>query len=126
MMLLLFGAMYASAAQGQTVYKCVAKGKPTSFQSEPCAAGSRTVRAVNAPPEAYSPPAKTWSPLQAQQQTVVYNYVTGQSDDRAQRRANCASAKNQRESTLQQVGLSRDHDLLRQLDTIVNNACKGL
>ncbi len=121
--------LMATTAYGQTLYKCVAKGKPTSFQSEPCPPGTKTARAVAAVPERYTPPAYRPVP-QATSPThnVVYNNVPTQVryDSRDQQRANCQAAKNQRQEILDRAGLNRTYDLLQRLDATVYNACKGL
>ena len=51
MVLLLLGFFLGDVASAQSVYKCVAKGKTTSFQSAPCAAGTTTARTMLAIPE---------------------------------------------------------------------------
>ena len=51
MVLLLLGFFLGDVAGAQSVYKCVAKGKTTSFQSAPCAAGTTTARTMLAIPE---------------------------------------------------------------------------
>lgn len=121
--------LMAATAHGQTLYKCVAKGKPTSFQSEPCPPGTKTARAVAAVPERYTPPAyQPPSQTTAPAQNVVFNNapVSAQYDSRDQQRANCQAAKNQRQEILDRAGLNRTYDLLQRLDATVYNACKGL
>lgn len=120
--LLLFGAQ----AHAQMVYKCVAKGKPTAFQSAPCAADQRTAKAVYAPPDRERP-----RPVQQSQAatTTTHQYASAAAPgitERDRQRAECTQAKAQRASTLNAVGLNRTHDLLRQLDAAVYAACQGL
>ncbi len=43
----------SSGAHAQTLYKCAVKGKPTSYQSEPCASGN-AAKTWHAPLEASS------------------------------------------------------------------------
>ena len=76
-------------------------------------------------------PRRQYSPQVQQQVTtgnnygqVIYNTPTP--GERDQRRANCQQARANREATLTRVGLARTHDLLRQLDDAVYEACKGL
>jgi len=49
-----------------------------------------------------------------------------QSSLREQLRARCQAQKNNRDATLRQLGLNRTFDLIRQLDGLVYEACKGL
>ena len=123
-LLLLTLVFYATGGHAQTVYKCAAKGTPTSFQSQPCPAGSRTVKTVAAIPEPYRTPAYQPRPTQQVQNDVVVHNNVQTTSDRAQRSANCQSEKNNREATLQRVGLKRTYNLLQKLDAAVNNACK--
>jgi hypothetical protein len=118
----------ASTASAQVVYKCVGKGGAASFQSAPCPVSARTERTISAIPDPVQPRA---APYVAQQPT--YNsyagpatYVATGYDERAQRKANCQYVKDQREATLDRVGLNRTFDLLRKLDDDVARACKGL
>ncbi len=126
-MLIVLLTLYVGAVQAQVVYKCAAKGKPVSFQSEPCASGTRSVKTVSAPPDRYTPPAYQPAPQQqTRYENVVYNNVQTVPDARAQRRANCEAAKRYRENKLDRVGLKRTYDLLQQLDAHVARECKGV
>ncbi len=115
--------MVSSSASAQVVYRCVAKGKPVSFQSEPCAAGSRTTRVLHAAPDRRPAPVYTAAAPPAVQNTV--NYYDDTPTQWQQRRANCAAAKQRREYNLSIAGLNRTFDLLRQLDEDVRKSCKG-
>lgn len=124
---LMMAMLLAAPTFAQTVYKCAQKGKPVSFQSEPCPAGARTVKSVAAIPERYTPPAYRPAARQdVQWDTVVSNNTLSKPDERAARRAGCDSAKANRARTLERVGLRRTYDLLSQLDASVDAACKGL
>lgn len=128
MVLLLLGFFLGDVASAQSVYKCVAKGKTTSFQSAPCAAGTTTARTMLAIPE---PVATQPQPgyVYAQQQPVSPAdsvRPAGVDPSRAQRRAYCESARRNRQATLDAVGMNRTYELLQQLDRAVSEACSGL
>ena len=58
----LLAFIWVASAQAQTLYKCVAEGKPASFQNEPCSTGQREVKALNYTPDpvgAYRPDVST-------------------------------------------------------------------
>jgi hypothetical protein len=108
------------------VYRCVGKRGAVSFQSQPCGAGESTTRVLDATPE-YERPRQVASNPSGRSTTQRYGYVsTTTNDERAQRRANCESAKRNRDATLERVGLARTYELLQRLDAMVYEACKGL
>jgi hypothetical protein len=120
--------MFASTASAQVVYKCVGKGGAVSFQSAPCPVSARTERTISAVPDSVQ---SRTVPYVARQPTyssytAAPTYAANGYDERAQRKANCQYAKDDREATLDRVGLNRTFDLLRQLDDNVALACKGL
>jgi hypothetical protein len=99
------------------VYRCVGTGGAVAFQSMPCEGTQRTTR-----PEPARRPQR-----QESQAVNQYSYVASRSTDmRDQQRARCNVAKQQRDQTLERVGLARTYDLLRRLDEMVYEACKGL
>lgn len=113
--------------QVPSVYRCVDRAGGVSLQSQPCGPDQRTTKVVAAPPDSepirprpqVSRPNRT---SQASFNTVEYQ----QQGSLASREATCASARRQRASMLEQVGLKRTYDLLQRLDDMVNRACKGL
>ena len=108
------------------VYRCVDRAGGVAFQSAPCGPGQRMTRAIPAPPD-IEPPRPRY--LAQPTRRVAGNpgdAAPNQYDrERARQDAVCASARRQRDITLEQVGLARNFDLLRQLDDMVANACKG-
>ena len=107
------------------VYRCVGKGGAVSLQSQPCAPDQRVTREIYAPPEVERvrrPAIVSSTPSQ----TTSYSNGPSSTDyERDRRRAACASAKADRESTLAAVGLARTYELLQRLDAVVYEACKG-
>jgi hypothetical protein len=116
-------------AEAQAIYKCVGTKGAVSYQSIPCTSGATTARTINyvAAPAPIAPRAPYVAPRPAPSAyRPSYAYANPAYDERAQRKANCQAAKDGREVTLDQVGLNRTFDLLRQLDDDVAFACKGL
>jgi hypothetical protein len=110
------------------VYRCEGRSGSISLQSQPCAPGERTTRAVPAPPDIEpAPPRYTTS---RRSDGAVNNgqiiHVQSGGNEGAQRTRACAQARREREDTLERVGLNRSYDLLQQLDAMVRRACKGL
>ncbi len=110
------------------VYACVDRQGAVSLQSQPCASNQRTIRAIPAPPE-IEPPRPTRTVVSSPSlptPTFPGAHVTARNDDRARQQHECALARRERQQTLERVGLKRTYDLLRQLDEMVQRACKGL
>jgi hypothetical protein len=107
------------------VYRCVGKRGAVSFQSQPCGAEESTTRVFDAAPE-YERPRPITSSSSSTTMRQGYSYPSINTDPRDQRRANCESAKRNRDAILERVGLARTYDLLRRLDATVYEACKGL
>ena len=117
------------AALAQVVYKCVGKGGAVSFQSDPCSATHKTVKAVYAPPERDRARPVSGYATTTRSQAQVNNYVyesPAVETERDRRKRDCELAKRSRQSTLDQIGLQRTYDLLRKLDAAVYDACQGL
>lgn len=109
-----------------SVYRCVDRAGGVSLQSQPCGPGQRTTRVVSAPPDM-----EPIRPRQANRSVASsqagYNTIQYQQEDsRAGRMAACAAARQQRDGTLERIGLKRTYNLLQRLDEMVNEACKGL
>jgi hypothetical protein len=116
-------------AQAADVYRCVAPDGAVSYRDTSCPVGylhARTYRSIDDPAgdaqrakrdAQYLDMGRSW--LAMQEATVT----TGVRDDR---RARCNAAKEERERILRTVGLDRDYELLRDLDEVVYEACKGL
>ena len=83
-------------------------------------------RAIPAPPDIEPPrPRYQAQPTRRVAGNPGYAAPNQYDRERARREAVCDSARRQRDITLEQVGLARNFDLLRQLDKMVANACKG-
>lgn len=115
------------AATGPTVYRCVDGVGHVSFQSHPCSGGQTTTREIAVFQDFRKPVRRVVSPPDSRGYTTSYSSgPSAYERQRAARRAGCASARRQREQTLEMVGLRRNFDLLRRLDDMVREACKGL
>ncbi len=130
--LLLLGSMPVAAQQ---VYKCVDPKGRASYQSAPCAPTHKAARSWDATPEAPPTNAELWRRYHAKQRGVQESAylrslarrggaASGASIGMAQSGSACAAAKQQRQSTLDAVGLQRTYELLQRLDAMVNAACK--
>ena len=107
------------------VYRCVDGAGGVSLQSQPCGPGQRTTRAIPAPPDIEPPRPLLQRSVSATTRTHGVTSAPIHIDtQRTAARARCASARAQREATLQQVGLRRTFDLLRRLDDMVAQACR--
>jgi hypothetical protein len=109
------------------VYRCESRSGAISLQSQPCAPGERTTRAVPAPPD-IEPVRRPYTEVRPPAGPVNYgqiNTVHAGNNERAQRERECAQARRSREDTLERVGLKRTYDLLQRLDEMVRRACSG-
>jgi hypothetical protein len=125
----------AQPAFAETVYKCVDAQGAVAYQGMPCKQG-RTL-ATYAPAsdagirgeEALEPSRIQWTKDAVDDYARLtaarfeYNAASGGRDAQ---RARCVDAKSHRDATLRVVGLSRDFELLRDLDDAVYEACKTL
>ena len=133
---LLLLAFAPGVAGSQTIYKCTLKGKPTSYQNEPCAANAKIAAIRDYQPE---------SPLsldqlerrraleaRGRQESAYLSRIAG--TDRSPGGgltrillvggSACENAKRDRDAWERQVGLSRNVDTLRQMNDMVHRACK--
>lgn len=122
----------ASAVPAQVLYRCTAKGKPTTFQHEPCTAGTKTASVA-----AYSPdPAPSANDLAWQRYRTEQEMRRRHSAERAApgrtyvvqmplpARESCSAAKAERDAWERKVGLSRTVDQLRYWTERVSRACQ--
>ena len=119
------------------VYKCVGANGVPSYQSVPCGQQDAPSAVYDAAPDSSGTIARARA-LQRErirQSRAVsrmsqprggWNAQYGGTDARDRERVNCEAARAHRARTLALVGLSRTHDLLRELDRQVYEACKGL
>lgn len=144
--------LLASAADAQTLYKCVS-GHSTSYQQEPCPRTARMIRSIETVPE--PPPTAAQLAEQARKaerdraESAFLSHLAGTDQMRTAYRSSghrfsgyrssgrawaqrdpqqdgCNAAKATRGNVLRAVGLSRTVDLLRKLDDDVAEACKRL
>ncbi|MFD0738111.1 hypothetical protein ACFQZQ_02245 [Lysobacter koreensis] len=137
---LLLLAQLPGSARGQAVYKCVAKGRPPSYQSQPCPSSSRIAAIREYRPEA--PPTheqlleRRRREAQGRQDSAYLSRIAGTDRQAGRQRDSarghvlptggnaCESAKRDRDAWERRVGLSRSYDALRAWNDTVHRACR--
>lgn len=125
MRLLLVAALLAipSAANAQTLYRCVEKGKPTSFQSEPCNASATVASTVDYVPERDRPrPTPAPAPAVQYQQRQAHS-ARLHNIPRAPSLSACEAARRHREQVLGTNNQQGNVDVRRMLNDAVAKAC---
>lgn len=125
MRLLIITALLAAAAfsaEAQTLYRCVQKGKPTSYQNVPCPDAARTASAVDYVPERNVPvryptpaPARPYYRRPARAQLHSIPVATSPTA--------CDAAKQRREYVLGTNNQGGNVDVRRVLNDAVASAC---
>lgn len=111
-------------AHAQSIHKCVAEGKPVSFQSQPCGPGETTesvrtyVSDPGRPVRHASVPAS--GPVAAHARPRIRRVARRET---GVVRNPCAEAKARRDAWERRVGLKRTYDELRQWNDTVARAC---
>lgn len=113
-------AFAPGTAGAQTVYKCVVKGKPTSFQNEPCPAGQKTAKAVSYTPETVAPyrpdvQARPYARRSDNQQMALMPISTKPSA--------CEMARSHRDRVLGKNNQGGNYDVRVSLNDAVQRAC---
>lgn len=118
--------LLAGNTHAEVLYRCVSGTGAVSWQATPCAKGMRIMKTIE-----YTPDAPAAVPVPDIKRTT-----TTRSTSRASTRYRvsartirskpdaCARARQQREATLQRVGLKRTYDLLSKLDADVRAVCR--
>lgn len=117
---LLTAAMFS--ADAQTVYRCVQKGKPTSYQNAPCPDAAKTASALAYVPErnvpVYQPAPAPVSPYRRQAPSARLHNISRASNPSA-----CEVAKRRRDSVLGTNNQGGNVDVRRVLNDAVAKAC---
>ena len=115
-------AAFAFSADAQTLYRCVQKDKPTSFQNSPCPDAAKTASALAYMPErnvpAYRP---TPEPVMRHRQQATS--VRMRNIPRASSPTACEAAKQHRDSVLGTNNQGGNVDVRRVLNDAVARAC---
>lgn len=117
-------------AHAQTINKCVSGAGAVSWQSEACAKDMRMVRRIAYTADAPATVRASMHPqtkAASKSPTTKSRYMPGYRLSTRARRPKldaCARARVHRETTLDRVGLKRNYDLLRKLDTAVWRVCR--
>jgi hypothetical protein len=114
-------------AHGQVIYKCVEKGKPTSFQTSPCPASAKVADAKGFTPEREL----TWQEKrqrEAQWATPRHQQTASAASIpiptvTPSARSQCEMARAQREQWERSAGLKRSYDGVRAWNDRVARAC---
>ncbi len=107
-------------------YRCVDRTGAVSLQSQSGGPGQRTTTVVAAPSEVEPRRYRPVSRPNATNHAAESTFRLQRDAAHAGRMAACTSARQQREATLEQIGLKRTYALLQQLDAMVNNASQGV
>lgn len=111
-------------ASGQTLYRCVEKGKPTTFQQEPCPVQAKTASVATYTPD---PNARPYRPdttrSQAQQQSQGPRGAQLHNVPMTVNESACEAAKARRAAVVGRNNQSGDVNVRRQLNDAVARAC---
>ena len=118
----------ATATPAQTVYRCVEKGKPVSFQNAPCGPSARATTATAYTPDP-PPTAAQVARLEAMRREVERRRARRPSRVYAAPAAPdggsyCANVKADRDRWERAAGLSRTYDQLASWNERVRQACR--
>lgn len=125
MRMLIIAALLAASiysADAQTLYRCVEKGKPTSFQNDPCPVTANTASARDYVPERDLPtyrPAPAPVPRYRQQSSSARVHQI----PRATSPTACEAARQRREMVLGKNNQGGNVDVRRVLNDAVAKAC---
>jgi len=125
MRMLIIAALLAAStasADAQTLYHCVEKGQPTSFQNDPCPVTAKTVSARDYVPEPNQPtyrPAPAPAPRYRQQPSSARVHQI----PRAGSPSACEAARQRREMVLGKNNQGGNVDVRRELNDAVAKAC---
>jgi len=126
--------LHPATSPAQTLYTCTVKGRPTSYQSLPCAEGARTAEIREYTPD----PPPTAQQLRQRQRDSAYLSAlagTGRSSSTPRRAAapgrasapsvaSCSDVRQQRDEWERNIGLKRRYDDLRAWTDRVRRACQ--
>ncbi|WP_189453919.1 hypothetical protein [Cognatilysobacter bugurensis] len=119
--------LYTGLAHGQVVYKCVEKGKPTSFQTSPCPASAKVADIKGFVPDREltwqekRQREAQWATRQQQHAAAAANIPIPTVTPSA--RSTCELARSQREQWERSAGLKRSYDSVRAWNDRVARAC---
>ncbi|GAB1596062.1 hypothetical protein PAGU2638_17410 [Lysobacter sp. PAGU 2638] len=115
----------ATAAQAQTVQKCVTRGGLARYQSEPCARGERTAEIWDATPDPVAPASDEPRPrTRSTTRSRTARRTPRTSVAMLQTHDECADARAYRDAVERRAGLARNYDLLSALQERVYRACR--
>ncbi len=135
MLAVLLLTVYSSGASAQSVYKCVAKGGVTSFQSDPCAVDAQLKKVWAAEPESLSNEERGRRHKAQRKAASDAAYLRGLARGETQgagarttvaniRDENCAAARRQRDIFYANNPKRKSKDMERWT-RFVYDACKG-
>lgn len=112
----------AFSADAQTLYRCVEKGKPTSYQNAPCADAAKTASALAYVPER-DVPVHQPAPAPARQSRLPASSARLHSIPRASSPTACEAAKQRRDSVPGTNNQGGNVDVRRVLNDAGARAC---
>lgn len=125
MPMLIIAALLAAAtfsADAQTLYRCVEKGKPTSYQNDPCPRTAKTVSAREYVPDRNVPTYRP-APAPATRYRQQPSGAQLRNLPRASNPSQCEAAKQRREMVLGKNNQGGNVDVRRLLNDAVAKAC---
>lgn len=129
--LALLAALVPSPLRAQAVYRCVQKGKPVSYQTDPCPKQA-TISAIREYVPEPRPTANelAWKRYRIEQEMAARHRASAQPAQHVTLVQNrnegptCSQAKAERDAWERRVGLSRTIDGLRWWQDYVQRACR--
>lgn len=122
MILAVLLATTALPADAQTLYRCVQKGKPTSYQNQPCPEAARTASAIDYVPERNLPvrnPPTAESRQQHRRPTRARTHIIPVASSPGA----CDAARQRRDNVLGSNNQGGNVDVRRVLNDAVAKAC---
>lgn len=121
--MLIIAALLAAStvsADAQTLYRCIERGKPTSFQNDPCPVSAKTASARDYVPERNLP---TYRPAPAPRNRQQPSSARVHQIPRVTSPTACEAARQRREMVLGKNNQGGNVDVRRVLNDAVARAC---
>lgn len=111
----------AAPASAQAIFKCTQKGKPPVYQTEPCTAGQRVVKAIAYTPDPNARPYRpdTRSRPYAQRSTAPQGHAI----ETARNQSACEAAKHARATVFGANNMGGDYETRQRFNDAVMRAC---
>lgn len=114
-------------ARADAIFKCVTKGKPASYQNQPCGGRSRMASVREYAPDQVSAPPPRASPPVASRATPRRSVQARRASTAHGARSagdSCEAAKQARDAWERRIGLRRTYEALQAWHDRIRMACK--